>query len=82
MKLFHRHQWEDVNKVQFWRYDYIQEERNYWTEDDIYESENPGPRKLLINGNFYNKQFPRPHITITQKCPCGRYRDQTVEGVL
>lgn len=88
---FHRHEWENINVNHYWVYDHFQcshgdEERGYpryaWPEQEIYQEQNPGARKLNCPTGDTHLHYPEPYSIIQQKCICGKYRTQRVAGII
>src|ERR1051326_4322545 len=88
----HIHKWEDVSYDYMWTYETIRctnndsygSEYTTWTESRVYQKENPGSRPLRECVVHYEDhvQYADPETIIHQKCECGDYRDQKVDGIL
>ena len=84
----HQHNWEDVSFDYVWTYEVAKcsygSSWTTWAESRVYQKENPGTRDLL-NCSYHvddHKQHADPETIIHQKCECGDYKDQRVDGVL
>ena len=87
--MMHKHNWKDVSYDYIWTYQYIRCNSGSrwvgWTESRKYQKENPGHRTLgecKIHDYDDHSQYADPQTIIHQKCDCGDYREQYVDGIL
>lgn len=81
----HKHHWENVSFESYWEYGHSRCSRaGSWQPMAVYQIESPGEQGLYCSyhGDDWHYRSPTPYTTITQKCDCGEYRNQTVEGIV
>lgn len=89
---FHKHVWVKIGYEYRWLFDDLEcwelkydnsKETVCWDSKEVYSLDNPG-RRHLVNcmhpaGHY---QEPTPQTIIQQRCTCGKYRTQTLLGIL
>ena len=87
--MMHKHDWKDVSFDHVWTYPSVtcQYGTSYsvWENSKRYQKENPGVQIITGCRTFDHDEHSRyadSETIIHQKCDCGNYREQYIDGIL
>lgn len=86
--IFHIHKWSDIGRTYYWEYPedscVINFDRRMVEGYRIATKDNPGEASWNCRYTDHPPHLwiPYPYTTLQQRCSCGKYRTQNIEGIL